>query len=663
VRGGLPSADPRPRVEALAGLHSLRATEAYDAAAALVAGWAREAGLRVETEDFPADGRARYGPFLSEPGFRVAQAELRQGGPDGRVLASYRESPLALAWFSGSADVTAELVDVGAGVAAADYEGKDVRGKIVLADGPHAVVHSLAVWERGAVGVASDWQLFPDRYPDVLSSDGAGVRPWVGPDGAPPGFVFEISARTAAELRRELAASRGPVELRARVSTETYPSHYRVVSARIAGVGRSSEEVLIVNHLDSTSPGAVHNAAAALTLLDAAASLAALVRSGALAPPSRTIHFLWVPEHRGTMAYLLAHPELSDRVVAAMNVDMPAARHSATGAVTHLYRTPDSRPSFTDDLFGELLEWLRDENTVPLGGDGFSYPVVSPFGTAESFEANVASFEGLSDHVEFLAAGIPMGFFGAWPFDFLGTTGDTLEVYDATQSMRVSFILAAGAYAVASASREDVVLMGESFLLRAEKRLLDRTSLQIGLLARAGSDDEIYDAYASGAEALFFALDREKRALATLSRLADGRDESLQRELQAAGDGARTTLESAYRRLCSEKGVRPRGAPPTLPALRPGEIVPKKTGALLGPLTSELLRDRLGRQLTDDESALFARNPYAAFEAWNFVDGARSVGDIRGAAAAELGEVRLEDVRAFFRVLDEAGLVRLRSVP
>ncbi len=63
------------------------------------------------------------------------------------------------------------------------------------------------------------------------------------------------------------------------------------------------------------------------------------------------------------MAYLLAHPELEERVVAAVNVDMPTARHSATGAVTYLYRTPDSSPSFADDVFGEILEWVRDGNT------------------------------------------------------------------------------------------------------------------------------------------------------------------------------------------------------------------------------------------------------------------------------------------------------------
>ena len=82
---------------------------------------------------------------------------------------------------------------------------------------------------------------------------------------------------------------------------------------------------------------------------------------------------------------------------------MPTARHSVTGAVTYLYRTPDSAPSFADDVFGELLEWVRDHNTAQLGTDQFAYPVVAAEGSRESFYARVADYQGLS----FLSACLP----------------------------------------------------------------------------------------------------------------------------------------------------------------------------------------------------------------------------------------------------------------
>jgi len=609
--------DPRPRIEALARLHSLRATSAFDEAADLIAEWARDAGLSVAVEDFPSDGKIRYGPFLSEPGWRVRQATLHLVEPDARKLADGLSTPLALAWFSGSADVTADLVDVGEGLDESHYEGKDVRGKIVLATGSHRAVHEQAVYQQGAAGVVSAWHLFGERYPDILSSDGAGIRPWVSAEGRPPGFVFSISPSTASELRRHLQSG-ARVRLSARVETETYPSHYRVVSAVLPGASRPQEEVLLVNHLDSTSPGAVHNAAAALSLVEAGAALRTL------AAPRRTIRFLWVPEHAGTMAYILAHPELRERVVAAVNIDMPTARHSATGAVTYLYRAPDSSPSFADDVFGEILEWIREGNTPELGTDSFPYPVVSDAGTREAFHAEIAEFEGLSDHVEFISTGIPMGFFGAWPFEFLGTTRDTLEVFDATQMKRVSLVLAAGAYRVASASDEDALAIARVFLTRAEKRILDVTS------------------YESAVGALDFKLDREMRALAALSQLHDRRLPSFRDELLDAG----------------KRALARHSRQPDLAPVEEASRVYVKTGILEGPLTEEFVRERLGRAPTQAEGALFRAHPYAAFEVWNFIDGARSLSWIRGAVEAQLGAIVKDEVVRFFDMLETAGLVR-----
>ena len=58
------------------------------------------------------------------------------------------------------------------------------------------------------------------------------------------------------------------------------------------GSSSPDEEVLIVNHLDSTQPGAVHNAAAALALIEAGNALSDLIRSGDLVRPARSVRFL-----------------------------------------------------------------------------------------------------------------------------------------------------------------------------------------------------------------------------------------------------------------------------------------------------------------------------------------------------------------------------------
>ncbi len=82
---------------------------------------------------FPADGKIFYGTQRSRPAWDADKAELSEL-KDGKEtgIASYAAEPIVLAEDSESADVTADLVDVGDGTKESDYAGKDVKGKIVL---------------------------------------------------------------------------------------------------------------------------------------------------------------------------------------------------------------------------------------------------------------------------------------------------------------------------------------------------------------------------------------------------------------------------------------------------------------------------------------------------------------------------------------------------
>ena len=70
-------------------------------------------------------------------------------------LAAYGEVAVSIADHSRTTHVTAELVDVGAGTAEADYTGKEVKGRVVLASGSLSTVVREAVWKRGALGIVS----------------------------------------------------------------------------------------------------------------------------------------------------------------------------------------------------------------------------------------------------------------------------------------------------------------------------------------------------------------------------------------------------------------------------------------------------------------------------------------------------------------------------
>jgi len=105
---------------------------------------------------FPADGKIFYGTQRSRPAWDAEVGDLTEFnfgiGPcekqtvknakpgfaldcvdmTAKQLASYEAMPIVLAEDSESADLTAELVDVGEGTKESDYAGKDVKGKIVL---------------------------------------------------------------------------------------------------------------------------------------------------------------------------------------------------------------------------------------------------------------------------------------------------------------------------------------------------------------------------------------------------------------------------------------------------------------------------------------------------------------------------------------------------
>ena len=51
-------------------------------------------------------------------------------------------------------------------------------------------------------------------------------------------------------------------------------------------------------------------------------------RENTLPRPKRTVRFLWVPEISGTRAYLRAHPELGQHVVASVSTDMVGANQT-----------------------------------------------------------------------------------------------------------------------------------------------------------------------------------------------------------------------------------------------------------------------------------------------------------------------------------------------
>src|SRR6266850_2899546 len=110
----------KDHVSRLAQWHRVPASPGFHDAIEYVRSRAQALGLSdVHVETFPGDGATYYGTLRGNRGWRVDGGALDEVTPRPRRITSVDDVRLAVADNSESADVTADLVDVGSGAQAA----------------------------------------------------------------------------------------------------------------------------------------------------------------------------------------------------------------------------------------------------------------------------------------------------------------------------------------------------------------------------------------------------------------------------------------------------------------------------------------------------------------------------------------------------------------
>ncbi|HUC30260.1 MAG TPA: M28 family peptidase, partial [Candidatus Acidoferrum sp.] len=399
---------PYENLRYLTTLHRVPATTQFEQAADFILQRAREYGLTdVHSEQFPIDGTKPYGLMRSYLGWTVEEARLWEIRPDHLLLGDFATEPIRLADYSHSADVETKLVDVGNGTSEADYKDKDVRRKIVLADGVLARVQRLAIAEHGAAGIVSD---MPNQTTAWSGLDKTAIR-WGHLDARQPaGFAFMISRQTAEALRVRLQAG-APIVLNAHVKAIVGPGHWTVVTATIPGADATSSnpaaaEIIYSCHLDHQRPGANDNGSGCVTILESARVLAHLIASGALPKPKRTLRFVWGPEVEGTMAFLASHPEIRQSARANIHMDMVGGDFLKDKSVLHVTATPWSLPSFVTDVGATFLDAIRAASSGYAAGElpadaGIVETRAGQPGSRNQLIADVTSYSSGSDHDDY----------------------------------------------------------------------------------------------------------------------------------------------------------------------------------------------------------------------------------------------------------------------
>jgi aminopeptidase YwaD len=610
-------------VRELGRYHRVQGSPGFAAAAERMKQKAAAAGLTdAVIERFPADGKTRYAHFLSHVGWDPVSATLEEVSPTARLIASFPDLPVALADYSQNADVTAELVDVGKGTSAKDYEGKDVRGRIVLADGSLPDVHKLACEERGAAGFLS---AYPNQATPWSGDDRDQVR-WghLSPYQLQNRFAFMVSKRQAQDLRARLSAGE-KIVLRARVQAKMVPASYDVVVATIPGTDPAAGEVVVTAHLCHESAGANDNASGSAAILEVGRALAAAIGRHTLARPARTIRFLWLPEITGSQAYLSRHPELVARMVAGVHMDMVGGLLATTKGTFHLSRTAATLPHVANVIAEAWFDQVVAASSRYAEGQGDGYAgFVWPPGSREMFLGDVRGLNMGSDHEVFEAAGfgVPMVYFHDYPDVTIHTQKDQPENLDATKLGRVAYMGAGYVYTLAALPEAELPRLFAVTRAAVQERI-----------ARAGA--------AAGSDASFVQREAVVSGIETLESVA------------RVWPSTAPAVAAEVRRLRQS-------LPPTAPRSGP---VPTRSPDIRGPLDVyyyNYFADIPGVDLTHTALAAREDGDILAYEAFNLADGKRSVSDIRNILAGRYASVSLEAITEYFQLLAKAGAVSLR---
>ena len=130
--------------EEISRFHRIQGSPGYNDAIEHVRSSLAAAGIESKIHAYPADGRSKTYEWTAPPAWVVRSGSLRQTDPVERHLASFDEIPQSVIAHSPGGTVEGELVHVGGGTDDADYDGADVRGKLVLACGRASEVEKKA---------------------------------------------------------------------------------------------------------------------------------------------------------------------------------------------------------------------------------------------------------------------------------------------------------------------------------------------------------------------------------------------------------------------------------------------------------------------------------------------------------------------------------------
>jgi aminopeptidase YwaD len=625
---------------------------------------AKAAGYQdVEVESFTTPGSNWY----------ASRGELWLVEPEARKLYDIYDIAISLCTGSETGDVTAEVIDVGSGARPEDYAGRDVQGKIVLGSAGANVLQRLAVFERGAVGVLSYNGLRPDSPDQILSQSIASS----GPQGKKPGFGWAVAPRFARDLGQRLAQGTR-LRVRSVVRSESFPGEMEVVHATIPGDGSSSQDIMVSAHLYEgyTKQGANDDNSGCATTLEMGRAFIRLMQEGRLPKPKRTIHFLWVPEISGTIAWLNKHPETRKRLIADLNFDMEGLGLASGSSQWVLHRTPDSLPTFLNDLCASVLEFVGQTNRERVRyrhvGYAFTLPVVAPTGSRDPFYYVVDKYYGASDHAIYISQGIPASMFITWPDPYYHSSQDTPDKLDPTMFKRAAVVGAAAMTVLSTAEDVQAAKVTAEALARGSERMAENQRKGLSYLADAAPGGEaLLAAYKEALAAVRHQTSIEKAVVRSSAVLYSDPDSAEKRladfdpSIEQKSAALLAEVKRVYQMQAQLRSVSPVDPVPTDAEVKAARTLVEGVGGGGGMFGGG--RRGVGGQETErlspeDRAATQKIPPHMSSELGVLLGRKKTVMEIRDFLSGEFEPLALSALADYLRVQEKLGRVKLTQI-
>jgi hypothetical protein len=491
--------------------------------------------------------------------WQPTQGELWMTSPKSVKLFDIHDLALSLASLNANGDFSGELIDVGAG-RAADFEGKDVKDKFVLTSGSTGQVYQQAVTRaaKGVLGISAIGFQRSVDFPTQIVSSTVNAQPGTVAWSITP----EVQHNLAAQLLRG-----DKITIRSIVKSVQVPGKTEYVHAEIPGDGSTKQEVGISGHLYEgvIKQGANDDNSGCALILEIGRAYIKLINEGKLPRPKRTINFQFVPEISGTNAYLNAHPDKEKNIIGTLNFDMEAIRVADSRSYWVLQRTPDTFPSYLNDVAQSMMEYIADISRERIrfrrGGYAPTEPVESPRGSKDAFYIKIDKHYGSSDHVTYMQHGIPAVMFITWPDMWYHSSEDTPDKQDATQYKRAAAVGLGGLAVISTGTDEMAARVVSDNLGRGLSRMGESHTKGLGYMADAMDGTSLTMAYKEARNAIQHQAEIEKGVITSASVLWTNVDDGKKRTaaflplIDARAAGLLNEVKAAYQLQASERSV------------------------------------------------------------------------------------------------------------